>query len=890
MTSPSTSHVAISTGPIFRESLLAARAQLAEGRKAIHEQHRSGSPGIQVCARLTELVDTAVLDLYAAVLADASPENREDFESNVALVAHGGYGRRDLAPYSDVDLMVLHAPGTEDVVFPLASRLLRDLFDCGLDLAQSVRTPRHAWRLAAQDPIACTSLMESRFLAGSTKLFESFFEKFERRTRSRYKSLFHAIHEARRKERLQFGETVYLLEPNVKRTRGGLRDTQLVRWLGFARHGAADPEALQLLGVISKSDQSTLREASEFLLRLRNELHFHAGKPNDVLDRSEQLRLAALYEYHGTEAILPVEQFMSEYFRHTRAVRGVVSNFVANARPGRPVAKVLGTIFGHLVEGDYRVTPNQITATQRGLAKLQTDLSEVLRLCELANLHNKRIAPATWDAVRAAVPQFTGDVSPQIAQQFLALISRPGRLGDLLRRLHELGVLEKIIPGFTHARSLLQFNEYHKYTVDEHCILAVERCTDLIGDPGILGRVYLGIKQKRTLHLALLIHDLGKGFVEDHSEVGLRLAEETAQRLRLPLREAETLKLLVHKHLVMSHLAFWRDTNDEEVIVRFAVEVGSPEVLDMLFVLTAADFAAVGPGVWNSWKAEVLADLYRRTMRHLAGDAPASDTAERLERRKAVVRACLARDEDQKWFSRQIDALPPAYAFSMPPERIAAELRELHSLAAGDVRARGRYLPESQTVEFVVGTHEQITPGVFHKLTGALASQGLQILSAEINTLADGVVLDRFYVHDPDFSEAPTPERLAAVEHALVQSLTMPHGWVPAFRNVWRSAASRDRAVLAHLPTRVKIDNSTSDRFTILDIFTHDRMGLLFTIARTIFELDLSVSVAKIGTYLDQVVDVFYVTDQAGNKIHDEGRLQHISARLLEAIEGMGRE
>ena len=281
---------------------------------------------------------------------------------------------------------------------------------------------------------------------------------------------------------------------------------------------------------------------------------------------------------------------------------------------------MVGSIFSHQVEGDYRVTSQHIVATTGGLAKLQTDLSEVLRLCDLANLHDKRIAPATWEDRAKAAPRLNDEMSPELCKQFLSLLSQPYRLGELLRRLHELGVLEKIIPGFTHARCLLQFNEYHKYTVDEHCILAVERATDFMSDPGLLGRVYLGIKQKRTLHLALLIHDLGKGFVEDHSEVGLRIAEETAQRLRLPLRETETLKFLVHKHLAMSHLAFWRDTSDDQVIVRFAVDVGSPEVLDMLFVLTAADFAAVGPGVWNSWKAEVLADLYQRTMQHLAGE------------------------------------------------------------------------------------------------------------------------------------------------------------------------------------------------------------------------------------------------------------------------------
>ncbi len=273
--------------------------------------------------------------------------------------------------------------------------------------------------------MVCTSLVESRFLAGNEKLFKAFFEKFERRTRSRYKSLFGAIHEARRKERRQYGETVYLLEPNVKRTSGGLRDLQLVRWLGFARYGAAAPDALALTGAIRKSDHSVLREASEFLLRLRNELHFQAGKSNDVLDRSEQLRLAQLYGYQGTNAILPVEQFMSEYFRHTRAVRSVASNFVATSRPRAAWAAALGTVFSHSVDGDYRVTPTQITATRKGLARLQTDLIETLRLCEAANLNNKRIAPATWEAVRDAAGHFTGEITPESAQQFLALISRP---------------------------------------------------------------------------------------------------------------------------------------------------------------------------------------------------------------------------------------------------------------------------------------------------------------------------------------------------------------------------------------------------------------------------------------------------------------------------------
>lgn len=873
--------------PAFRESLLAARERVTAGREEIREHHRAGSPGIQVSARLTELLDSVVLDLYHSAIADLWPDNSEQATSQLALVAHGGFGRRDVAPFSDIDLMILHAPGAESLVFPLASRLLRDLSDARFDVGQSVRTSRQARTLALQEPAVCTSLMESRFLVGSEKLFQSFFEKYQRAIMGRSGTLFPLIEKERRKERSQFGDTLYLLEPNIKRSRGGLRDLQLLRWLGFTRHGVTDPDALEKLGAISKSDQRTLRNATEFLLRLRNELHFHADKPNDVLDRSEQLRLAPLYGCQGTEGILPVEQFMREYFYHTQGVRSVVGNFIANSRPGQRWNDFWGAIFNHQVDGDYEVTFRQVVARKRVLGRLKTDLTEVLRLCEIANVHDKRIAPTTWETVRAAVPGIQGEVNADVARQFMSLMSQPGRLGELLRRLHELGVLEKIIPHFTHARCLLQFNEYHKYTVDEHCILAVQRATEFSSDTGLLGRVYMGIKQKRTLHLALLIHDLGKGFVEDHSDVGLRIAEEIAARLRLPLRETETLKFLVHKHLVMSHLAFWRDSTDPEVVLKFAVDVGSPEVLDMLFVLTAADFAAVGPDVWNSWKAEVLSDLYRRTMRHLAGDAPSRDTVEQMDRQRAAVRKCLGEQSDFKWFNRQIEALPPAYALNARPERIAEELLDLHTVGPADVRARGRYLAESGAVEFVVGTREQITPGVFHKLTGALASQGLQILSAEINTLADGLVLDRFYVIDPDYADAPPQDRLDRACQALTDALTSPQGATPTFRQLWRSAASREREVLANLPTRVRIDNNTSDRYTIIDVFARDRLGLLFTITRTLFELELSVSVAKIGTYLDQVVDVFYVTTQSGYKITDEQRLQQISQHLLQAIDGL---
>jgi [protein-PII] uridylyltransferase len=877
----------MAVGPTFRSSLLAARDRLAKGRAEIQAQHDAGSPGIQVCVRLTDLADAVVLDLYEAALHDLFPDGGEAIRSRIALVPQGGYGRRDMAPYSDVDLMILHAPGADEEVGLLAKRLMRDLFDAGLDVGHSVRTPEQALELTGTDAAICTSLIESRLLAGNAKLLSTLMQKFQRRLRKNFKRTFLMIEHARREERLQYGETVYLLEPNIKRSRGGLRDMQLLRWIGFARFGTADPNSLQLMGELPQDDRRTIRAAEEFLLRLRNEIHFHAGKSKDVLDRSEQVRIAELFGYRGTEGLLPVEEFMREYFRQTKAVWSVSSEFLASVRPGSRLGKVLDVVFSHHIGRDYRVGPSEITATSHGLAKLRVDLEEILRLMDLANVYNKRIAQSTWDTVRAAVSTGEGQVTPATARYFLSLLSQPGRLGELLRRLHDLGVLEKIIPGYGHARCLLQFNEYHKFTVDEHCLLAVERATDFLTDPGPIGRVYRQIRQKRTVHLALLIHDLGKGFVEDHSELGLKIAEETAEFLRLPLRETETLKFLVHKHLLMSHLAFRRDTSDDQLAVRFAVDVGSPERLDMLLVLTAADFAAVGPGVWNNWKSEVLTDLYQQTMRHLAGDSPRIDTGEQVEQRRSAIRACLSHEPeaDLAWYDQQVDALPRTYLFASRPENLAAELKDLRTLRPGEVHARSRYLPESHTIQFVVGTNEEITPGVFHKLTGAVASQGLRILSAEINTLAGGLVLDRFYCVDPDHSDEPPADRLRTVEQALVKALQAPVEGPPAFRRLWRSESQISSESLNQLPTRISTDNSSSERYTILDIFARDRTGLLYTITRTLFELDLSVSVAKIGTYLDQVVDVFYVTDLAGQRISDETRLGEISARLLEAID-----
>jgi [protein-PII] uridylyltransferase len=859
-----------------------SRAKLARGRAKYRDLHLSGSPGIQVSTGLTEFMEQFVLELYQHALSETDDPG---LESCQALVAHGGLGRGDLAPFSDVDLMLLIVDRQEDRIVPLARRFSQYLFDVGLQVGLSVRTVRDACQMAWQDATVFTTLTESRYLAGDSRLFQRFWDGFRRGTTRRSQMLIDKVVLARREERAHYGETEYLLRPNLKRSRGCLREIQLVRWVGFAAYGDSDPLRLEQLGYLLPEDRKKLLVAREFLLQLRNELHFHANKPQDVLDRSEQLRVAELYGFQGDEGQLPVEKFMRRYFEHTSEVRYTASHFVKSARAPSKLKVFAGKVFSRRAEHGFVIGPNAIWATRQGLRNLRGNLSLVLQLMVLANYCNKQIDHRTWVAIREDMIQneflaLSGDA----IERFLALLSQPTRLGDLLRRLHQLRVLEKLIPPLTHARCLVQFNDYHKYTVDEHCIRSVERATEFLKAQEPLGDAYRGIREKRTLHLALLLHDLGKGFADDHSQRGARLAAETARHLDLPLREAELIETLVSKHLRMSDVAFRHDLNNESVILSFAREVGSLEALQLLYVLTCADVAAVGPDALTSWKRDLLAELYLRTREHLSGDVHVPRAPMRLD---ALRRDLLAQVDDpqhMEWWRAQIRSLPAGYITPASQSRVLAELARLRDLSPGEAVAWSHVLPDHQAIEYTVGAHEELVPGIFHRLTGVLTSLGHDILSAEIHTLAGKLVLDRFYVYDLDFAGAPSAERQQQVADALVRSLQDPTDRPPAFRRLWKvGAAGGTEPVLQSMPIRVRFDNSTSEQHTIVTVFAYDRMGLLYAITRVLFELGLSVHVAKIATHLDQVVDVFYITDQKGEKILEEARLAVVEQRLLSA-------
>ncbi|MEM6329095.1 MAG: DUF294 nucleotidyltransferase-like domain-containing protein, partial [Planctomycetota bacterium] len=846
--------------PRLRPELIDIRQRLADAHAAVREQHDRGLAGSQVCGRISAAADAAVQRLFESALADLPGGRGERLRSRCVLVAHGGYGRRQMAPRSDVDLMILHDPAARADAETLARRLTQDIFDAGLQLGQSLRTVGEAVTLAKADPVICTSLIESRPVAGGQELYEDYAEAFLKAVQKRPRAASAAFIEARRAEREKYGETVYLLEPNIKRSRGGLRDLHLLRWLWFVHAGVSDLDRLRRKGVLSRFDHRRLTSSREFLLRVRNDTHFHAGECHDTLHRGEQVRLAEKLGYRGGDGIRPVEQFMRDYFRHAGHVWFLAARVSELSSPPRAVTTVLGAVLGRSIEKDYRLDGREITATPIGRGKLTRRLDEALRLVDLARLSDRRISQDTWYLVYRSAPNYSAAPAPAVSERFLDILQNPAQLGGLLRRLHDLGVLEKVIPEFTHARCLLQFNQYHKFTVDEHCIRAVEEATRFADRDDLLGQVYGGLRGKRQLHLALLMHDLGKGHEQDHSVLGEAIARSNGRRLGLAEPEVRQLEFLIRRHLWMSHLAFRRDMGDAELVADFAQQVGSLETLQMLFVLTCADLAAVGPGVLNAWKVSVLSDLYAKAAEALGPDARLQVRDRRNAVRTAVWSLLPARQRDDTQTKLLFHELPESFVTSRPPGEVLDAVQRLLALRGGAADAWGAWRPESGTLELIAGVSDGIGRGIFSSMAGALSAAGLQIVAAETTALPGDRLMLRYVAADPSAAgqaghgpsagegkQAPEADPQRVAELCLTMLAAIDDPAPPRFPRVWGADQRAAEDALTSTPSEVRIDAGLSDQWLIVEVFANDRRGLLYELARTLHELRLVIRFAKIA-------------------------------------------
>ncbi len=865
----------------FRPSVLSARKLWSKGRETIQARHDAGATGLQTVTDFSDLLDKVLMGLYHAIV-----EEKPDYENRYALVMHGGCGRREVAPFSDVDFMLLYQSELTKEVEDFARQYVQDVNDSGLDLGFSLRTPREAVSLALQEPEIFTSLTESRLLGGNEEIFKSYYSRLKRFTGRRNSNLVASVIQAREIERNQFGETVYLLRPNIKRSPGALRDIHLMRWLGFLRFGENDFDALHRERVLSSEDNKLLKQGVEFLFRLRSELHFGEGRAQDGVGRNEQVRIAQKFGYTGRDGVLPVEEMMSDYFHFTGEIQLICNHFSKLCSNRRISGKTISDpISMRKIEQDFWMGPTYIGIVPEAIDKLKSDLPQVLRLMKLANLHGKLIDHETWLAIRQTMRVRTIAITEDAAQRFLALLSNTTGLADLLDRLHEMYVLEKLIPQFEHARSLLQFNEYHKYTVDEHSLRAVRKATEMETQQGVLGKTYRNMRDKNILHLALLLHDLGKGYIEDHSEIGRRIAGEVGPMLGLAPDNTEDIKYLVANHLVMSHLALHRDINDQNMVAEFAANVGSVRMLSMLFVLTCADIAAVGPGVLTPWKQSLLTDLYLHARNLLTGHLGTESVDARHEQiyeQVAQIAQATPGVEDADWLFRTAKKFPRSYCRMRPAKDIALELTALRRTPVGEVQCWVRKVPKSNLIELCIGKHEKRRSGIFYKITGMLASMGLSIHSADIRPVGDSLAWFWFQFKDVDFLESP-PSRLKEIQTRAERIALGEQVGPPKFRKSWiGDGGPAGKLTLPKI--QVKIDNESVDSATVLDVFAYHRIGLLYTISKKIFELGLDVRFARISTYGRQIIDVFYVADEHGNKIRNRNRQLLIQREVTRAI------
>lgn len=906
------------------------RTRLHDLREEARTRHTEGTSSLQVASLLADGAESLIREALAARGASLAESERKAIWSRLAVIAVGGTGRGELAPYSDIDLLFLHDRQAPPSMHTFVADVVRDLWDVGVKLGHSVRTVADALAMARTEPQFATALVEARLLTGEASVFEALRWRFARRVvAGRLHEFWDMCVRARASERQQHGSTVLQLEPDVKRSLGGLRDIHLIRWLGFCRYGASDLNILRLQGALTREEERDLIDAQEFLTKIRIEIHYGAGRPQEVLTRQDQLRLAAQYGFADKPGQRGVEQFMQTVFRHSTRIAEIASSFEARERPRSLMGRVLRWMLTHRSNGVFLVAPDELDVVSTARASVCTQLESVLNVFELAGLYGVQISSQLLEHIKRASGELSGPVSSTSASTFLSILKITGRVGRLLRAMDYTRILERVLPEVTHVHCLLQFNQYHKYTVDEHSLRAVEACEAFEHDESPIGEAYRQIRQKALLHLAVFLHDFGKGYEEDHSQVGARIAGQVAERLRLTPSERELLEFLVAKHLAMPHMAFRRDLSDPGTIMRFGREVGSPERLRMLFVLTASDMTAVGPDTWTQWKADLISELYQRTMLILSGEPSVVDEValrQQVARRvtellmlgadwqsladpafavtnergalrpegpaaSAVGGSVLARSgiaitspEVSVSLLRRLEDFPSHYLTTTSVEDIAADFVLVVQLAPDGVVLRSQYDPATRTVEYRIITRDHPGSALFSRITGVLTAHHLEILSAQICTTRDGVAVDRFRVFDPDFAGEIPVSRRRQIEQAIEDVLRGKTTVEQMFARNQRFLSPRSKECLLPEPTSVTIDHDYSTKFTIIDIFTNDQPGLLYRISKALVALELSVGLAKIGTHVDQVNDVFFVTDQAGQKIAPE-RAAEIERQLAAAIE-----
>jgi [protein-PII] uridylyltransferase len=862
------------------------------------ERHRYGLGGREIARGRADLVDLVVGRASRAVAEELGPSARDDLTS-CAIVALGGYGRQELSPHSDVDVLVLHPGSLTSARQAFVESVLPLLWDVGLEVGHSVRSIADCIELGRTDLHARNAMSEARLVTGDEELFHRFTAEMQAEVYGHAKAN-RFFMEAMRAEvaarRGRYGSVAGVLEPNIKEGAGGLRDLHVMGWVGLARYGVSHADEMLRAGLLTTPGHRQALRASDVILRVRNEAHFQTGRRSDILALELQPAVAERMGYVDRHFASAAELFMRDLYHRAEELDRVAEGFLLRADFwGAPARKFLLRWNKTILAGPdrrYRIRDGQLLGPSEE-EDFGRDANLLLEVFRTAQRHDVSVSPDLRSQVRAKLGLVDRAFrhSPDAADGFMEILRSGRGVGPALRAMHESGFLARYLPEFRRITLMVQHDHYHRYTIDEHTLRVVEGLDRLsVSDDAslsILRSALEAVEDRAVLALAALLHDIGKGrgAGTDHASRGAAIARRVCRRIGITEQKLEDVVFLVQKHLVMSRTSQRRDLTDEALIQGFAETVGTVDRLNMLYALTYADVSGVAPESWNEWKATLLDELYLKTLPRVAGDASGLVPADA----RATLEDRVLRELSPEFLRSDVDEflrhLPDRYTRVLPPEIIARHFHLTRELGSRTIVTDWRDSRKGPYTVLSVCARDE--PGLLALMAGALTGAGLDILSLDVFTRDDGVALDLFRVCEAMGEEPVQPvgeDLRAQVTEALEATVRGARDPDLAVERQRTRQARRRRGRTAKAP-EVRFERPDALGRTVIEVRADDEPGVLYRIASTLATLGLDISFAKVATEKNQALDVFYVEGVDHRPIL-ESKHAEIQAALITALQG----
>lgn len=859
---------------------------LSECRSGIKTVHESGGTGLEVVALRTIVIDRlleALFNLAGREFCLRYPR----VDQKCVIVALGGYGRGELSPASDIDIMFLYPWKIGPYVETVIERILYVLWDTGLDVGYSTRNISECIKISG-DLVAKTSLIDSRYVCGDKDLFGEYKKVLREKILSKNVNMF--IEEKAREgddRRKKYGDSVYILEPDIKEGDGGLRDIHTALWAAKVRFDVDDFNALAGRGVISEVERDEITTAYDFMLKIRNDLHFLVKRKSDQLTFDLQEKISANMGYRDTEGALAVEQLMKDYYLTASRIKENSEVVLGRCLRRGARERVAGFITRRELSDGFKLEKGEITLYDEEL--FQKSPYAIMKLFELSQLHGVPVSSFARDCLRNSLDLIDDDfrVSPEVNSSFMNILKGEWDVAGTLKLMHKLEVLGRYIPEFGEVKCQVQHDIYHIYTVDIHSIFAVEELRRLtLGEYRekypLRTALMEEIERPEVLYLAALLHDVGKGRGGRHEEIGADISTDVARRIGFSEGDVRDIEFLVLKHLRLSHTAQRRDLHDPKLILDFAREMETLERLKMLYLLSYADIKAIGPEVWNEWKSALFLELYTKTAEVFEkGTFEVEEAQEKVAAVSREVERIVGDEHPKDAVDSFLQSMPDRYLLSNTPKVIAEHLgvtlrhREPLSMDIEHNERRGY-------TRLIITTLDAY--GLFSMISGVLAANGVNILGAQVYTRKGGDVLDVFHVKGAHGEIIRDEKKWRKIENDLLDVIQGVRKVDSLVRKQLKPSILEKR-YRPRVKPHVVINNEISDTNTVIEVYAQDRIGLLYSITSTLARQGLYIDVSKISTMGEQVTDVFYVKDIFGQKIYYDKKLDEIKKELLKVIE-----